>query len=337
MDLASNPFVVIRAWLSVGIAEADAEAEGMMAASRHFMYQRILAAVDLSEASANALREARNMAASNGAALAIVHVLPDFVDLRTMHPRAALDSLPGLEAFAARARERIAAWMNEANHDPATELFLEQGSAATRIIERAESWKADLIVLGHQGHTGLAELLLGSVAMRVVHAAHCPVLVTRRSGAGHGAVIGATDLSDPSIPAISSAAAEARRRGVELDVVHVVDRTTGLYAASVGSFFGLSVPLPPSELAAEVQAALLSTLEQTLVDLGTPGKAQVLYGSPADAVIRFAQESGADLVVVGTHGRTELRRRTMGSTADEILRGAPCSVLVVRHSVAAAS
>jgi nucleotide-binding universal stress UspA family protein len=296
------------------------------------MFRRILTAVDLSDASSNALREATAIAASSGAAHAIVHVLPDFVDLRTLHPRVALDSLPGLEEFSALARGRIASWMNAADHEPNVEVFLEQGSAATRIIERAEAWGADLIVVGHQGQTGLAGLLLGSVAMRVVHSAHCPVLVCRPNVDSAREVIGATDLSDPSLPAISFAASESRRRGVALTVVHVVDRTTGLYVASAGSFFGLSVPLPPAELDAAAQEALRATLEQALLQLDARGETQVLYGRPADAVIRFAKERGAGLVVVGTHGRTGLMRIALGSTADEVLRDAPCSVLVVRHA-----
>ncbi|MGC4066789.1 MAG: universal stress protein [Polyangiaceae bacterium] len=108
------------------------------------------------------------------------HVLPDFVDLQTLHPRAALDSLPGIEEFSARARERIAPWMSEAMLEPSTQPFLEQEPAATRIVACAERWGADLIVVGNQGQSGLVESLLGCVTKRVVHAAHCPVLVSRR-------------------------------------------------------------------------------------------------------------------------------------------------------------
>jgi nucleotide-binding universal stress UspA family protein len=56
----------------------------------------------------------------------------------------------------------------------------------------------------------------------------------------------------------------------------------------------------------------------------------LLVGEPADEILRFAGESRVDLIVVGTHGRTGLERLLMGSIAEKVLRGAACSVLVVK-------
>jgi nucleotide-binding universal stress UspA family protein len=55
-----------------------------------------------------------------------------------------------------------------------------------------------------------------------------------------------------------------------------------------------------------------------------------LEGDPASEIVRYAQESAADLVVMGTHGRTGVERLLMGSVAEKVLRDAPCSVLIVK-------
>lgn len=59
----------------------------------------------------------------------------------------------------------------------------------------------------------------------------------------------------------------------------------------------------------------------------------VVAGTPATEIVRFAKEKGADMIIVGTHGRTGLRRVLMGSTAESLLREAPCQVLVVKPHV----
>ena len=62
-------------------------------------------------------------------------------------------------------------------------------------------------------------------------------------------------------------------------------------------------------------------------------EAAALEGKPAKMIADFAREKDADLIVVGTHGRTGLDRLLMGSTAEGLLREAPCQVLVVKHQV----
>lgn len=292
---------------------------------------RILVAIDLSPSSAQALHEAQFIAKTTDKVLGMVHVLPNLMDLTTLGPNGYVGTLPAMEDFAAHARERIHAWAQVAEQDPSVELFVEQGASATRIVERAESWGAELIVVGSQGHSGLAGLVLGSVAKRVVHHAHCPVLVSRGSQ-GRELVVAATDLSDPSLPAIARGAFEASWRGAELLVVHVVDASMAVYAASAGGLFGLTVPLPPAELHNDVMAALTKTLAESMARCEAPGEARVLYGNPADAIIQCAKERGARLIVVGTHGRSGLARIALGSTADAVVTHAHCSVLVVRHT-----
>jgi len=80
----------------------------------------------------------------------------------------------------------------------------------------------------------------------------------------------------------------------------------------------------------KVHEALVSQAEQELRDSGFKTEGRVLRGDPREAIIRAVQEAGADLVVVGSHGRTGLTKLLMGSVASHVVAHAPCDVLVVK-------
>ena len=61
-------------------------------------------------------------------------------------------------------------------------------------------------------------------------------------------------------------------------------------------------------------------------------EAHIDFGKPADVILRIAENLGVDLVVLGTHPHSALRRRVLGATADKVIDHAHCSVLVVRHA-----
>lgn len=156
--------------------------------------------------------------------------------------------------------------------------------------------------------------------MRVLHHAHCSVLVARLPGA-RGWVLAATDLSDPSFAAITAADAEARRRGAKLEVVHAVG-FLDMQASNLVELGTPSIAPPPRvfEVAARELSACVSRLQ-------IHAECKVLDRPAAAAIVSKARAIGAELVVVGARGRTgfdlcpsgTLRRRLHGR-----LR-APCS------------
>lgn len=138
----------------------------------------ILCAVDFSPASARAIDSASSIARALGARIHLAHVVPipmpavpvpeiGFAQEAVTMPTEALvaDAEKGLERLA---REH-------AIDDPI--LHVESGSASREILRLAEQLECGMIVVGSHGRTGLAHLLLGSVAERVVRGAHVPVLV----------------------------------------------------------------------------------------------------------------------------------------------------------------
>lgn len=141
------------------------------------MTKRILHASDFSRASRPAFRVARDLARAFKAQLILFHALPaaavmmggEYVPqallerMQAESRRHAQRRLDGLARTARRARLRVS-------------TLLAEGAAPEAIVKAARTRRAGLIVIGTQGRTGLARMLLGSVAERVVRTAACPVL-----------------------------------------------------------------------------------------------------------------------------------------------------------------
>lgn len=294
------------------------------------MTQRILVAVDLSDASIEALKAARVMANARGATLAVVHVAGGLSDVQPFFPQSfGVDGPHALEIQRV-AREALDRRVSEVEGCSDVERFFEVGKPYAEIVRRAEAWHADLVVVGSHGRTGISRALLGSVAEHVVRIAHCAVLVSRPLR-GSGVVMAATDLSDPSLPAIARAAEEARLRRAQVVVMHAVESSLASYGAPLAALFGSTVPTPSAEDQEQLRAMLVTLLGDAMRRFGVEGDPLVLDGGTVSSVIRATEERQADLLVIGTHGRTGISRLLLGSVAEKLVRLAACSVLVVRN------
>jgi nucleotide-binding universal stress UspA family protein len=143
-------------------------------------FRRILHASDFSPASRAAFRRAIDLARTDRATLTIVHVYTPFIPLMGegyATPQVYDKMLADVRAAAQRQLDRLVAKARQAGAR-AKGLLLE-GVPYDRIVRAARSTRADLVVLGTHGRTGLGRLFLGSVAARVVTLAPCPVLTVR--------------------------------------------------------------------------------------------------------------------------------------------------------------
>ena len=151
---------------------------------RRGAFRRILVATDFSAASRPAIRQALALARSEGAELFIVHVLapPGPVGTDAMLFPRVYEELDAAMRQDAEMRLRRLLRRVRAAGARASALLL-RGAADRQILRSARSKRADLLVLGTHGRTGLARMLLGSVATRVIPLAPCPVLTVpaRRS------------------------------------------------------------------------------------------------------------------------------------------------------------
>jgi nucleotide-binding universal stress UspA family protein len=289
---------------------------------------KILVALDFGDSSLEALRQARALAHDLGGSLAACHVVPTAHDLTAIFPERALSAQVESAGEDARTREALVEHARSKAGLELTEVFVERGAAYAEIVRCADRWRADFVVIGSHGRAGLARAILGSVAERVARHAHCSVLVARPFE-GNGVVLAATDLSDPSLPAIAAGAAAAKRAGARLVVVSVIEWPSFVSSSFVG-VMGTLPALPPIELQMQLRDATRSTLERAMEQVGAVGEARVLEGSAASAIVSCAEELRSQLVVVGSHGRSGLARLALGSVAESVIRNASCSVLTVR-------
>lgn len=132
----------------------------------------------------------------------------------------------------------------------------------------------------------------------------------------------AVDLTEESKPVAERARALVKAYNAEMHVVHVIEPLSLAY--------GGDVPMDLSSVQEQIQEQAKSHLAEFCAGLGVPLENQhMIFGRPESEIQRVADEQGADLIVVGSHGRHGLAL-LLGSTANGVLHGAMCDVLAVR-------
>ena len=134
------------------------------------------------------------------------------------------------------------------------------------------------------------------------------------------------DFSEQSKHALQYAANLARRYEAPITLVHVCDADW----FSVPESFLLYTPSQLPQLMAGVEKQLEPVKHELLAAGVMQVKTVVVQGTPYAEIVRIAEADQFDLIVMGTHGRTGLRRLLMGSVAEAVIREAPCPVLVYR-------
>lgn len=203
------------------------------------------------------------------------------------------------------------------------EWSLENGPPHRALSDLAERMDADLLVVGHRADNPLSHLL-GSTAERVVRKASCPVLVVRGGLPipPHRVVV-PIDLSPLS--------GEAFQQGLE--ILRAVGKGS---LPQIEALFVLSVlqrqvapQFTPEQIDRFAQEELDRFVELTAGELAGGVRRKVRTGNTREEIEAELAEAGADLVVLGTHGLGGFDRMVIGSVAADVVRHAPCSVLVV--------
>jgi nucleotide-binding universal stress UspA family protein len=293
---------------------------------------RILAPTDLSGSAEEACRLAAQLANRFEAELVVFHAV-QAIDV-------ALQVGPATERTQAQVvsgvRERLSAWFHavvpeELRRFLTLEAQVAVGEPAPSIAWAAKESGADFIVMATHGRSGLSHLVMGSVAESVLRTAPAPVLALRTGQEGRPltevrTILWATDLSATSEEAWRYALLLADVFAAELSLLHVV---SPLEFAGLGD---MRVPPPTGWLEGRVAAtdSKLAARQQEVELFGLRARRKVKVGAPAATIVAEAQEARADLIVMGTHGRTGLSHLLLGSVAEAVIRKAPCPVLAVQ-------
>jgi nucleotide-binding universal stress UspA family protein len=211
-----------------------------------------------------------------------------------------------------------------------TEHVMATGRPVETIVAEADRLEADVVVVGSRGHGRLASLLVGSVSAGIVDMAECAVLIAR--GADLTGVVLAVDGSPAAEAATQVVATWPAFERPRVDAVAVAEAVRPWMV-------GISPPLQAQardRFADEVDDAeseatsIAEAAAAALQRAGRDASAVVRRGAPAAEIIALVQERQADLVVVGTRGRTALARIVIGSVARDVVYASPTSTLIVR-------
>ena len=205
-------------------------------------------------------------------------------------------------------------------------------SAGQVILDYTREHDIDLVVMGTHGRRGPARMFLGSVAEEVVRQAECPVLTLRDrdqavTGEAMERILVPVDFSQHSRAALSYAREIAAVYGGRLQLVHTIEEPVYPYFYAPAG--GFSVAQQLEELRVKTDEAL-DKLWSESSGPEVPYDKAVLTGRPALEITRFAEEQDSDMIVIATHGLTGLERLLVGSTAEQVVRLAPCPVFTVK-------
>ena len=286
---------------------------------------KVLVAIDHSPSSDLVLQAATTGTWPTGTTFCVFNV----VDLLRF------ERLRDLIEQASRESERLVTEGVKQIHEAGYEAFSKTACGYPRsdIACFAKEWGADLILVGSHGHGAIGRSLLGSIAQAVLRAAPCSVEIVRTpptSRAVPRQVLLATDGSDCSIGAAHAVAAEIWPQGSVFKLLSVQESLivgNEMEAAHPNSLI--------EELIATAQDRARSAVEQAKDILQRAGltvddASSVLPGEPRSVILDKAKKWGADLIVLGSHGRRGLDRLLVGSVSEAVAVHASCSVRVVR-------
>jgi nucleotide-binding universal stress UspA family protein len=294
---------------------------------------KVLLAIDSSKASNCVVEEASARPWPSGTEFSVLHV----VDVQTFGKLAGFveDARQQGLKLVKGAAETLAA----SGHKTECDSLL--GFPKNVISEYAKQWGADLVMAGSHGQGAIKRFLIGSVAQGILRTAPCSVEIVRPSAHGAAAsshplkIILATDGSEFSRGAAKSLATRPWPKDSQVKIVSAVEI---LIPDSQISGYPLSSVYPPSlldELMQNAQTHAKEAVESTR-KLLTGSKLKVMEGAatplgdPRISVLDEAKDWGADLIVMGSHGRRGFNRLLLGSVSESVAVHAHCSVEVIR-------
>lgn len=288
----------------------------------------IVVGVDFTPPSKVALEQALRIASWNRAAVKAAYVIDTIV---TIELEAALSPM-ALQVQSNLVRESKSAWSEFAKGVAGAEnvpFHCEVNNRAFGFLHYARDAHADLIVIG--AYARKPEVGFGTMATACVRHAMSDVLIVRESQAGpFRKIVAAVDFSETSMRALERAIRLASQDMAALDVLHV-DQTpwAELRAASMMPILG---PADKERYVKGLEERLRAFCEPVKHELATLKARHVIESVEGhrSGLAAYAEREKADLLVLGTRGRSNLRDIVLGSTAEKALRSAHCSVLAVR-------
>jgi nucleotide-binding universal stress UspA family protein len=270
---------------------------------------KILVAVDSSNQSVTAAREVAARRWPSGTTVRVITVIEPLYGW----------NVPDLEEALRQAGEHTvedaADYFRQAGFETTTAVLA--GDPKTAIVNEAADAAADFVVVGAHSAHGVLQFLLGGVARAVARLAPCSVEIVRRTPDNEPfKILLATDGSECSKAAVRSVAERPWPAGSEFRILSVVE--------------------PSAPLLKDMQRAqqAVCVAETILCGAGLQASTTIAVPSatPKELILSEASEWGAELIVVGSHGRRGVNRFLLGSVSEAVALHAQCSVEIIRRA-----
>jgi nucleotide-binding universal stress UspA family protein len=292
--------------------------------------KNIVIGYDGSTCADTAVELVSSLAWEPGASVSLITVVPDLRRVRSVWGSAIVGS-------AAQIDEQLTTQGRETLESPAARLrarglacepVVDRGRAPQVLTASTERVKADLIVVGSRGLGPIQSMLLGSVSQEVIDLAPAPVLIVRQPAVTQ--IVFGTDGSPGAEAAEQTLVALPVPAGTVVRVVSVAEiirqSTVGLAPALYGQAMAWQVESEAD--ARRLHQTLAEEAADRLRGRGMRVTSEARTGDPAGELLAAATEVGADLIVVGSRGRTGLARLVLGSVARRVVQHADASVLI---------
>ncbi|MCO8590652.1 universal stress protein [Burkholderia multivorans] len=311
------------------------------ATEAHYAHRRVLIAIDVSAASERALAYAERMLHAN----AFVHLVSIAENPRTLVPlgshamsflhAARNELLKDAADCLSRAQRTMTRRTDIVVSTEVVDLSAHGGDIVDALTDRAQTWQADLAIVGTRQHHGVRRWIEGAVSGPLAARIGCPLLIVPEGFVPNAdalprRILFAVDGSGPALDALR-VGLQFATPGAELRALYVVDR-----AVSLGDF----VPIDTVERALNAEGdTALREATAMLVAIGAHAHSHLTQTDQTapdvpHAIVREAVEWHADLTVMGTHGRRGIAGWALGSVAERVARITNTPLLLVNANPA---
>ena len=291
-------------------------------------FHRVIAAVDFTKHCRIALREAVHRAVEDHSEVVAVHVMDEFL-MEELKRAQATDRVTIRKEW----EEKLIRFVEEEGFRglPKISVEVRVGYPFRELVEVCRVRQADLLVMGSKGSRSEPNRL-GVIAAKCIRQAPVDVLVVREDARGpFKRAVACVDFSENSAKAVQCALHIAAQDGAAVDALFVYQSALAMSL----DYGGMGAPVPLGTDPAALNS-WKEDLESFLAKLNRSAEGVTLTPivkervNIREAIIDHVNEVHADLVVLGTRGKSGLRELLIGTTAEKIIQHAPCSILAVK-------
>jgi len=287
---------------------------------------KIIVAIDGSPSSEAAVSAVVNLRWEKGTEIKLVMVIDSFDDLQYQ----------AMHKVAQSALDGIAQQLRKNLNECTVTYEIGQGEAKSQILSIAALWPANLIVMGCRSKKGVGAMLLGSVSQAVLMESGCPVLIakseaSKSSAAAFKNILLTVDNSPYSRAALGWLESITWAEGALFRLLTIVQPLAESFdsVGSLSTSSSLTRQYDQTAICAKAELGKLATQLSTVVGEGKVST-EIRDGDPKEIILNVAAAWSADLIVLGSHGRTGFDRLLLGSVSQAVALHAPCSVAIVR-------